>query len=152
MEKVCKINGGSMKIKTIILSLLLCSFAFAGPHSSECVKKMVDQLKAGKYDAAFEAILDESPFIKGSVNVPNIKMQYTTLFQNVETQYGKPVNFEILNTKTVGTLERTGFLIQCEKNAWVIEITEYNNPVSKKQYVVNFKVVAEDEAFTKYGV
>jgi hypothetical protein len=113
---------------------------------------MVDQLKAGKYDAAFEAILDESPFIKGSVNVPNIKMQYTTLFQNVETQYGKPVNFEILNTKTVGTLERTGFLIQCEKNAWVIEITEYNNPVSKKQYVVNFKVVAEDEAFTKYGV
>jgi len=141
-----------MKFKSIILSLLLCSFAFAGPHSSECAKKMLDQLKAGKYDKAFDAVLDESPFIKGNVNVSNIKMQYTTLFQNLETQYGKPVGFEILNTKTVGTLERTGFLIQCEKNAWVIEITEYNNPVSKKQYIVNFKVVGEDEAFSRYGV
>lgn len=141
-----------MKIRSIILSLLLCSFAFAGPHSSECVKQMVEQLKAGKYDKAFDAVLDESPFIKGNVNVANIKMQYTTLFQNIETQYGKPMNFEILNTKTIGTLERTGFLIQCEKNAWVIELTEYNNPVSKKQYIVNFKVVAEEEAFSKYGV
>jgi hypothetical protein len=141
-----------MRIKSIILTLLLCSFAFAGPHSSECVKKMVDFLKAEKYDKAFDAVLDESPFIKGNVNVTNIKMQYTTVFQNIAAQYGKPVGFEILGTKTVGTLERTGFLIQCEKNAWVIELTEYNNPVSKKQYIVNFKVVDESEAFSRYGV
>lgn len=141
-----------MKIKTIILSLLLCSFAFAGPHSSECVKTMVEHLKADKFDKAFEAILDDSPFLKGNVNVTNLKMQYATVFQNVAAQYGKPVGFEILGTKTIGTLERTGFLIQCEKNAWVIELTEYNNPVSKKQYIVNFKVVGEDEAFSRYGV
>ena len=141
-----------MKIKTIILSLLLCSFAFAGPHSSECVKTMVEHLKADKFDKAFEAILDDSPFLKGNVNVTNLKMQYATVFQNVAAQYGKPVGFEILGTKTIGTLERTGFLIQCEKNAWVIELTEYNNPVSKKQYIVNFKVVGEDEAVSRYGV
>ena len=141
-----------MRIKAIILSLLLCSFAFAGPHSSDCVKAMVENLKAGKFDKAFEAVLDDSPFLKGNVNVANLKMQYATIFQNIEAQYGKPVSFEILNTKTVGTLERTGFLIQCEKNAWVIEVTEYNNPVSKKQYTVNFKIVDENEAFARYGV
>ena len=141
-----------MKIKSIILTLLLCSFAFAGPHSSECVKAMVDHLKAEKYDKAFDAVLDDSTFLKGTVNVSNLKMQYATVFQNISAQYGKPVGFEILGTKTVGTLERTGFLIQCEKNAWVIEVTEYNNPVSKKQYIVNFKVVDENEAFSRYGV
>ena len=141
-----------MKIKSLILCLLLCSFAFAGPHSSECVKAMVDHLKADKYDKAFDAVLDDSPFLKGNVNVSNLKMQYATVFQNISAQYGKPVGFEILGTKTVGTLERTGFLIQCEKNAWVIEVTEYNNPVSKKQYIVNFKVVDENEAFSRYGV
>lgn len=141
-----------MRIKAIILSLLLCSFVFAGPHSSDCVKAMVENLKAGKFDKAFEAVLDDSPFLKGNVNVANLKMQYATIFQNIEAQYGKPVSFEILNTKTVGTLERTGFLIQCEKNAWVIEVTEYNNPVSKKQYTVNFKIVDENEAFARYGV
>jgi hypothetical protein len=141
-----------MKIKSIILTLLLCSFAFAGPHSSECVKAMVDNLKAEKYDKAFDAVLDDSPFLKGNVNVSNLKMQYATVFQNISAQYGKPVGFEILGTKTVGTLERTGFLIQCEKNAWVIEVTEYNNPVSKKQYIGNFKVVDENEAFSRYGV
>jgi len=141
-----------MKFKSLILMLALCSFAFAGPHSSECAKKMVDELKAGAYDKAFDAIFDDSPYLKGNINVSNIKMQYTTLFQNIETQYGKPVGFEILGTKTVGTLERTGFLIKCEKNAWVIELTEYNNPVSKKQFIVNFKVVGEDDAFTRYGV
>ena len=141
-----------MKIKSIILTLLLCSFAFAGPHSSECVKAMVENLKTDKFDKAFDAVLDDSPFLKGNVNVSNLKMQYATIFQNIAAQYGKPVGFEILGTKTVGTLERTGFLIQCEKNAWVIEITEYNNPVSKKQYIVNFKIVDESEAFARYGV
>ena len=52
-----------MKIKAVIFSLLLCSFAFAGPHSSECVKAMVDHLKADKYDKAFDAVLDDSPFL-----------------------------------------------------------------------------------------
>ena len=141
-----------MKIKSIILTLLLCSFAFAGPHSSECVKKMVDYLKADKYDKAFDAVLDDSPFLKGNVNVSNLKMQYATIFQNIAAQYGKPVGFEILGTKTVGTLERTGFLIQCEKNAWVIEVFEYNNPVSKKQYIVDFKIVGEEDAFARYGL
>ena len=93
-----------MKIKAIIFSLLLCSFAFAGPHSSECVKAMVDHLKADKYDKAFDAVLDDSPFLKGNVNVSNLKMQYATIFQNIAAQYGKPVGFEILGTKTVGTL------------------------------------------------
>lgn len=141
-----------MKIKLIIFSLLLCSFAFAGPHSSACAKAMVDNLKAEKYDKAFDAVLDDSPFLKGNVNVANLKMQYTTVFQNIAAQYGKPVGLEILGTKTVGTLERTGFLIQCEKNAWIIEITEYNNPVSKKQYIVDFKILDENDAFTRYGV
>ena len=141
-----------MKLKSIILTLLLCSFAFAGPHSSECVKKMVDHLKADKYDKAFDAVLDDSPFLKGNVNVSNLKMQYATIFQNIAAQYGKPVGFEILGTKTVGTLERTGFLIQCEKNAWVIEVFEYNNPVSKKQYIVDFKIVGEEDAFARYGL
>ena len=141
-----------MKIKSIILTLLLCSFAFAGPHSSECVKAMFDHLKAEKYDKAFDAVLDDSPFLKGNVNVSNLKMQYATVFQNISAQYGKPVGFEILGTKTVGTLERTGFLIQCEKNALVIEVTEYNNPVSKKQYIVDFKIVGEEDAFARYGL
>ena len=141
-----------MKIKAIIFSLLLCSFAFAGPHSSECVKAMVDHLKADKYDKAFDAVLDDSPFLKGNVNVSNLKMQYATIFQNIAAQYGKRVGFEILGTKTVGTLERTGFLIQCEKNAWVIEVFEYNNPVSKKQYIVDFKIVGEEDAFARYGL
>ena len=141
-----------MKIKLIILSLLLCSFAFAGPHSSNCVKAMVDHLKTDKFDKAFDALLDDSPFLKGNVNVANLKMQYATIFQNIAAQYGKPVGFEILGTKTVGTLERTGFLIQCEKNAWVIEVFEYNNPVAKKQYIVNFKILSEDDAFTRYGL
>ena len=141
-----------MKIKSLILCLLLCSFAFAGPHSSECVKAMVDYLKADKYDKAFDAVLDDSPFLKGNVNVSNLKMQYATIFQNIAAQYGKPVGFEILGTKTVGTLERTGFLIQCEKNAWVIEVFEYNNPVSKKQYIVDFKIVGEEDAFARYGL
>lgn len=141
-----------MKIKLIILSLLLCTFAFAGPHSSNCVKAMVDHLKTDKFDKAFDALLDDSPFLKGNVNVSNLKMQYATVFQNIAAQYGKPVGFEILGTKTVGTLERTGFLIQCEKNAWVIEVFEYNNPVAKKQYIVNFKILSEDDAFTRYGL
>ncbi|WP_290726759.1 hypothetical protein [Fibrobacter sp. UBA2449] len=141
-----------MKIKSLILCLLLCSFAFAGPHSSECVKAMVDYLKADKYDKAFDAVLDDSPFLKGNVNVSNLKMQYATIFQNIAAQYGKPVGFEILGTKTVGTLERTGFLIQCEKNAWVIEVFEYNNPVSKKQYIVDFKIIGEEDAFARYGL
>lgn len=141
-----------MKIKSVLLSLCLCSFAFAGPHSSDCVKKMVDFLKVEKYNEAFDAIMDDSPYLKGNINVTNVKMQYATLFQNVSTQYGKPFNFQVLGSKTVGTLERTGFLIQCEKNAWVIELVEYNNPSSKKQYIVNFKVVDEAEAFNRYGV
>ncbi len=141
-----------MKIKLIILSLLLCTFAFAGPHSSNCVKAMVDHLKTDKFDKAFDALLDDSPFLKGNVNVSNLKMQYATVFQNIAAQYGKPVGFEILGTKTVGTLERTGFLIQCEKNAWIIEVFEYNNPVAKKQYIVNFKILSEDDAFTRYGL
>ena len=68
-----------MKIKAVIFSLLLCSFAFAGPHSSECVKAMVDHLKADKYDKAFDAVLDDSPFLKGNVNVSNLKMQYADI-------------------------------------------------------------------------
>ncbi len=141
-----------MKIKSIVLSLCLCSFAFAGPHSSDCVKKMVDMLKQDKFDKAFEAVLDNSPFIMGSSNVSNIKMQYTTVFQNVIAQYGKPFGFQVLGSKTIGTLERTGFLIQCEKNAWVIELVEYNNTNAKKQYIVNFNILSETDGFTRYGV
>ncbi|PWJ63328.1 MULTISPECIES: hypothetical protein [unclassified Fibrobacter] len=141
-----------MKIKSILLSLCLCSFAFAGPHSSDCVKKMVDFLKVEKFNEAFDAVLDNSPFIAGNVNVANVKMQYTNVFQNLSSQYGKPFNFQVLGSKTIGTLERTGFLVQCEKNAWVIELVEYNNPNTKKQYIVNFKILDENDAFNRYGV
>lgn len=141
-----------MKIKSILLALCLSTFAFAGPHSSDCVKNFVDLLKQEQYDKAFDAILDNSPYITGSVNIANLKMQYTTLFQNITAQYGKPFGFQILGSKTVGTLERTGFLIQCEKNAWVIEVVEYNNSNTKKQYTVNIKVIDENEAFARYGV
>lgn len=141
-----------MKIRTILLSLCFCGLAFAGPYSSDCVKKMVDLLKQDQYEKAFDAILDNSPFIMGSSNVANIKMQYSSAFRNITVQYGKPFGFEILGTKTVGTLERTGFLIQCEKNAWVIELVEYNNPNTKKQYIVNFLVVDEKDAFARYGL
>ncbi len=141
-----------MKIKSILLTLCLCAFAFAGPHSDGCVKNLVDQLKQAEYDKAFDAILDNSPFIMGTSNVANIKMQYTAAFRNIEAQYGKPIGFQILGSKTLGTMERTGYLIQCEKSAWMLEVYEYNNPESKKQYIVGFKVIGDDEAFNRYGV
>lgn len=141
-----------MKIRSFILALCLSSFAFAGPHSSDCIKKFVDLLKQDQFDKAFDAVLDNSPFLMGNINVANVKMQYMTMFQNIAAQYGKPFGFEILGSKTIGTLERTGFLIQCEKNAWVIELTEYNNPEAKKQYIVNIKVIDENDAFARYGL
>ena len=141
-----------MKLKVFLMSLFFGVIAYAGPHSSECIKSMVDMLKQGKYDAAFEAVLDNSPFIKSNVNTDNLKMQFTSFFKNIETQYGKPFGFEILGTKTVGTLERTGFLIHCEKNAWVMEVFEYNNTNAKKQYVTDFRILKEEDAFTRYGL
>ena len=52
----------------------------------------------------------------------------------------------------MGSIEKTAYLVNCEKNAWVFVLTEYNNTQDKKQSIVNFSMEAsQDDAITKYS-
>lgn|SRR5574344_108115 len=139
-------------MKVLPLILLAAAVSFAGQYSNDKMKKVVDALKTEQYDKAIDVVVDSSAFIKDNINVNTLKTQYINVFRVLNSQNGKPFSFEILQIKTMGSIEKTAYLVNCEKNAWVFVLTEYNNTQDKKQSIVNFSMEAsQDDAITKYS-
>lgn len=136
--------------KILGLILLFSAISFAGPFSNDKAKLFVENLKVENYDKAFSVLTDSSEFLNNNLNINAIKNQYVSTLQALKVKYGKPHSFEILKIKTMGSIEKTYYLVNCKSNAFMFFLTEYNNTALKSQSIVNFGFeTSQDDSIEK---
>lgn len=143
------------KILYIVIFAAMTAFAgdlSAGSLSDTQMQKFFEFSKQGKYTEAATALIehlqsiDEQPELKASEIT-----KYTGFLKQIYTEHGKPFGYTKWKTKSLSkNWVQSVYQVNCEKSAWMIELTEYTSPDGKSTFDA-FIFATEEDVFKIYG-
>ena len=124
-------------MKKFLIGLLLLTLSvsiFSSDFSDRKMASFFKSLKKDQYEKGIVQLLSNSILEEKIVNVKQNLDNWINQFDQISTLYGNYIDYEKVNTKKLGNMEETTYLVYCTDYPIQIVITEYFNG-SKSQLI-----------------